>query len=256
MPQDRIPLYTGRDLRIERVRSHAASTEWSGVYATDTQRFVLPMSDAGLDIKAGAETWLVDGLTAMRLNSKLAYQLRPGRQSVRESLVVSGGRLEASDAELAFWLLCPRTLFRVHLASRRGVSAAALAATASSLVGQLSRGNMLSPSRGAVARARRLLVTAPDTFARASLHDIADASAVSAFHLARSFRRQTGLSLHQYRLRLRLAAVLARLSGGEHDLPGLAHDHGFCSQSHLGAVFLREVGVTPGQARLALATRG
>jgi AraC-like DNA-binding protein len=230
MPQDRTVLHTGPDLSIERVRSHPAATEWSGVYATETQRFVLPMTDVGLDIRAYDETWLVDGLTAMRLSSNLAYQVRPGRPSMRESLVVSGGHLGVCGATT-------------------------LAETAFSLVGQVSRGNELPPLRGAVARARRLLVTAPDTFARASLHDIADASAVSTFHLARSFRSQTGLSLHQYRLRLRLAAVLARLSGGEHDLPGLAHDHGFCSQSHLGAVFLREVGVTPSLARLAFATR-
>jgi AraC-like DNA-binding protein len=255
MPQDRTVLHTGPDLSIERVRSHPAATEWSGVYATETQRFVLPMTDVGLDIRAYDETWLVDGLTAMRLSSNLAYQVRPGRPSMRESLVVSGGHLGVCGAEPAFWLLCPRTLFRVHMASRQEVGGTTLAETAFSLVGQVSRGNELPPLRGAVARARRLLVTAPDTFARASLHDIADASAVSTFHLARSFRSQTGLSLHQYRLRLRLAAVLARLSGGEHDLPGLAHDHGFCSQSHLGAVFLREVGVTPSLARLAFATR-
>ena len=255
MPQNRTVLHSEPDLQLERVLSHPAPTEWSGVYATETQRFVLPMTDGGIDIRACDETWLVDGLTAMRLSSNLAYQLRPSRPSVRESLVVSGGHLGIFGAAPAFWLLCPRTLFRVHLASRQEVGGETLAETAVSLVEQVSHGNELSPSRGAVARARRLLVTTPDTFARASLHDIADASAVSPFHLARSFRSQTGLSLHQYRLRLRLAAVLARLSGGEHDLPGLAHDHGFCSQSHLGAVFLREVGITPSQARLAFATR-
>lgn len=122
MPQDRTVLHTGRDLRIERVRSHPASTEWSGVYATETQRFVLPMSDAGLDLRAHEETWLVDGLTAMRLSSKLAYQVRPGRQSVRESLVVSGRRLDACDAVPAFWLLCPRTLFRVPSQARLAFS--------------------------------------------------------------------------------------------------------------------------------------
>lgn len=256
MPQDRTMLHTEGDLSIERVRSHSASAGWSRVYAAETQRFVLPISDADLDIRAYDETWLVDGLTAMRLSRNLAYQVRPGRQSVRESLVVSGGRLDTRDTDPAFWLLSPRILFRVYLASLQEGDSEALAVSATALVGQVSCSHGLAPSRGAVARARRLLVTNPETFARASLHDIADASAVSPFHLARSFRRQTGLSLHQYRLRLRLAAVLARLSGGEHDLPGLAHDHGFCSQSHLGAVFLREVGITPSQARLAFAARG
>jgi len=255
MPQDRTVLHIGRDLSVERVRSHPTPTEWSLAYATETQRFVLPMSDAALDFRANDKTWLVDGLTAMNLNSNLAYQVRPGRQSVRESLVVSERQPDASDSEPEFWLLCPRMLFRVHLASRQEGVGTAVARTAAALVRQVSQGKKQSPSKGSVARARRLLATAPGTFARASMHDIADASAVSAFHLARSFRRQTGLSLHQYRQRLHLAAVLARLSDGERDLAGLAHDHGFCSQSHLGAVFRREVGVTLGQARHALAFR-
>lgn len=253
MPQDRTVLHNGRNLRIERVRSRPAPIEWSCVYATETQKFVLPMSDAGLDLRAHEQTWLVDGLTAMRLSSKLAYQLRAGTQSVRESLVVSRDRPNTSDAEPAFWLLSTRALFEIHLASRQESGSTALAAATSALVEQVSRGNALSPSTGAVARARRLLVTAPGTFARASMHDIADASSVSPFHLARSFRRQTGLSLHQYRQRLRLAAVLARLSHGERDLAGLAYDHGFCSQSHLGALFQRELGLTLGEARHALA---
>jgi len=256
MPQDRTLLHTGHDMHIERVRSHLAPAEWSGTYSTHSQRLVLPMSDAGLDIRAYDETWLVDGLTAMRLSSQLSYQMRFTSQAVHESLVVCERRLDVCDVELTFWLLCPRTLFRVHLAACQAVSVTALTATISALVEQLPGANKLSPSTGAVGRARRLLIATPETFARASLHDIADASAVSAFHLARSFRRQTGLSLHQYHQRLRLAAVLARLSGGERDLPGLAHDHGFCSQSHMGAVFLREVGVTPSQARLAFAERG
>lgn len=242
-------------MHIERVRSHLAPTEWSGTYSTHSQRLVLPMSDAGIDIRAHDQTWLLDGLTAMRLSSQLTYKMRFTSQTVHESLVVCERRLDACNVELGFWLLCPRTLFRVHLAVCRGASATGLTALISDLVEQLPGANKLMPSTGAVGRARRLLIAAPEVFARASLHDIADASAVSAFHLARSFRRQTGLSLHRYHQRLRLAAVLTRMSRGERDLPGLAHDHGFCSQSHLGAVFLREVGLTPSRARLAFAER-
>jgi AraC-like DNA-binding protein len=61
------------------------------------------------------------------------------------------------------------------------------------------------------------------------------------------------MSLHGYRQRLRLAAALQRLEEGERDLAALAHDLGYSSQSHLGAVFRRELGVTPAQARLELA---
>lgn len=43
MPQDRTLLHTGRDMQIERVRSHLAPAEWSGAYSTHSQRLVLPM---------------------------------------------------------------------------------------------------------------------------------------------------------------------------------------------------------------------
>ena len=86
-----------------------------------------------------------------------------------------------------------------------------------------------------------------------TLRDVADAACCSPFHLARSFRRHTGLSLHGYRQRLRLALALQRLEEGECDLAALAHELGYSSQSHLGSAFLRELGVTPAQARRALA---
>ena len=49
-------------------------------------------------------------------------------------------------------------------------------------------------------------------------------------------------------------AIRARLlsNPASSDLAALAHDLGYCSQSHLGAVFRREVGVTLAQARAAL----
>lgn len=101
-------------------------------------------------------------------------------------------------------------------------------------------------------RARRCLVAEVADGRTLSLHELAEAASSSPFHLARSFRRRTGLSPHQYRLHLRLAAALAQLDAGERDLAGLAHALGFCRQSHLGALLLREVGVTPGEARRAL----
>jgi len=110
------------------------------------------------------------------------------------------------------------------------------------------------PLNGTVARAKRLLAETADREARLSMHALADAVSRSPFHLARSFRQQTGLSLHQYRQHLRLATAMDRLTSGDRDLAGIAHDLGYCSQSHLGAVFRREVGVTLGEARRTLAT--
>jgi len=77
----------------------------------------------------------------------------------------------------------------------------------------------------------------------------------SPFHLARVFRRMTGLSLHQYLTRLRLRAALERLADGESDLTALALALGFASHSHFSNAFRREFRVTPSAFRLDLRSK-
>ena len=77
----------------------------------------------------------------------------------------------------------------------------------------------------------------------------------SPFHLARVFRRMTGLSLHQYLTRLRLRTALERLADGESDLTALAIALGFASHSHFSDVFRREFNVTPSAFRLGLRSK-
>jgi AraC-like DNA-binding protein len=69
---------------------------------------------------------------------------------------------------------------------------------------------------------------------------------VSAFHLARLFRRQTGFSLHGYRTRIRLLQALDRVAEARGALTDLALDLGFSSQSHFTDAFRRAFGVPPG----------
>jgi AraC-like DNA-binding protein len=59
----------------------------------------------------------------------------------------------------------------------------------------------------------------------------ARAVGVSAYHLSRTFRAVTGLTLSRYRIRLRLRRVLERLADGERDLAGLAAEAGFADQA-------------------------
>jgi AraC-like DNA-binding protein len=106
----------------------------------------------------------------------------------------------------------------------------------------------------AVRRAQRFMVAGVNAADGMpwTLHDVADAACCSLFHLSRLFRRHLGTGLHGYRQRLRLATALQRLEDGERNLAALAHDLGFASQSHLGLVFQREIGITPAQARREL----
>jgi AraC family transcriptional regulator len=80
-----------------------------------------------------------------------------------------------------------------------------------------------------------------------SLSDIARAVFSSPFHLARVFRRKTGLSLHRQLTRLRLRDALEHLANGKPDLTGLALDLGFSSHAHFSHSFRHEFGSTPSE---------
>jgi AraC-like DNA-binding protein len=84
---------------------------------------------------------------------------------------------------------------------------------------------------------------------RLTLDELGRAVNVSPFHLARSFRRHTGYTLHGYRTNLRLRAALERLTAGDEDVAEIARAVGYSSHSHLTASFRRIFGVPPSRAR-------
>lgn len=71
----------------------------------------------------------------------------------------------------------------------------------------------------------------------------------SPYHLSRVFRAETGSTLHQYRLRLRLAAAVRTILEGCDDLTALALDLGFSSHSHFTEAFRRRFGLAPSSLR-------
>jgi AraC-like DNA-binding protein len=87
---------------------------------------------------------------------------------------------------------------------------------------------------------------------RLTLDQLGRAVNVSPFHLARSFRRHTGYTLHEYRTQLRLRAALERLAQGDEDLVVIARAVGYSSHSHLTASFRRVFGVPPSRMRRRL----
>lgn len=72
---------------------------------------------------------------------------------------------------------------------------------------------------------------------------------VSAYHLARVFRRHTGYSLHEFRLQLRLRAGLQQIPERPGDLAGLAADLGFAHHSHFTHAFRASFGTVPSRHR-------
>lgn len=105
-----------------------------------------------------------------------------------------------------------------------------------------------------VQRARAFIAAEPE--ADHGLAAVASAAACSPFHLARLFRRQTGMTIRGYRLRLRLATALHHLADGATDLAGLAVRTGFSDHSHMTASFRKVFGSTPSALRERLGRGG
>jgi AraC family transcriptional regulator len=111
------------------------------------------------------------------------------------------------------------------------------------------------PSAAALADAAKAWL-APRVTHHLALASIARAIDCSVFHLCRSFRRATGLTLHAYRDEVRLRLALERLEHGERDLSRLALDLGYSSHSHFTAAFRQSFGTPPSNARKLLIVRG
>jgi AraC-like DNA-binding protein len=70
---------------------------------------------------------------------------------------------------------------------------------------------------------------------------------LSSFHLLRVFRRETGLTPHQYALQLRLRRTLLELEDSPPRLAELATGAGFSSHAHFSSAFRAAWGLTPQQ---------
>ena len=277
MPQQRTLLHADAAWTVERVRKHAAPVQWSATYEAASGRWVVP-TDGLLEFQLAGVVVLLDGLTALGLPQGMPYQMRPLQPTAQTSIVacVQTGAAQHGTSWLAGLQVCtlsPRAMWELRTkclspgsspAPHEGKVSAAAGGATQALHAVLLPGAPRTPAASqpaqvpaappSVARARRFMAQQVHAASgeRWSLGDAADVAGCSAFHLAHLFRRHLGQSLHGYRQRLRMASALQRLEAGEADLAALAHDLGYCSQSHLGAVFRGEVGVTLGQARAAL----
>jgi AraC-like DNA-binding protein len=71
----------------------------------------------------------------------------------------------------------------------------------------------------------------------------------SPFHLSRVFHEITGLTIPQYRKRLRIHDALRRLNDGEHDLAAIAMASGFADHSHMTRSIVAQYGDPPSRLR-------
>jgi len=82
-----------------------------------------------------------------------------------------------------------------------------------------------------------------------SLAGMAAAANLSPYHFARSFKRSTGLTPHQYVLRRRIERAKEMLLATDLPVGAVARRAGFASPSHFSQQFKRAVGVPPSALR-------
>jgi AraC-like DNA-binding protein len=118
-----------------------------------------------------------------------------------------------------------------------------------------------SGRRSATVAARRRLVGDSLELLHASFHEpfglleLARRVGASPYHLSRVFRDVTGVTISEYRIRLRLHAVLGRLEEGDDDLAAVAADTGFADHGHMTRTVTRFLGAAPSELRARLGSR-
>jgi AraC-like DNA-binding protein len=93
--------------------------------------------------------------------------------------------------------------------------------------------------RRMVQEVREAIIADP---ADADFGDLAQAVGHTRFHVSRIFSRVTGMTLSQFRNRVRVAIALERLADGHKSLAILSADLGFADQSHLSRVVRAHTG--------------
>ena len=109
--------------------------------------------------------------------------------------------------------------------------------------------NGLSPQRWA--RVRDYIETHLDD--RLTLTDLAAVASLSPYHFSRSFKQAVGVGPQRYIMRRRIERAKTLMRRTNRSLAWIAQEAGFTDQSHLTTMFRREIGLTPGRFRTALA---
>jgi AraC-like DNA-binding protein len=122
------------------------------------------------------------------------------------------------------------------------------------LVCLLGRHGTARPRSGGAApcvlKAIERMTSAPDE--NVSLGELAALSGVSRFQLLRGFMRTVGCTPHAYLIQLRVRLARRLLGEGQTPVEAAALA-GFADQSHMTRTFVRQLGITPGRYRAAIA---
>jgi AraC family transcriptional regulator len=168
--------------------------------------------------------------SAVDVHTRVGFHDEPGAALIRllEAEVVSGGLSGALYRDHLTYALASRLVSDRALAGRSGPS----------------------ENRLPVPRLRRVVERIEaDLSTDLDLKTLAAESGYSRNHFLRMFRAATGLTPHQYLLRVRVKQAQALLKDRSRRLIDVAFACGFSSDSHLSRTFHQLVGVTPSEYR-------
>jgi AraC-like DNA-binding protein len=269
-------LFHGTLVEVSDVRCRVRSAHCGAEEYATGHWLVLPRSGAFVK-HSGARTIIADAAHAIFFNAGESYRVsHPAGLAdacttvvfsttvLREVAVSVGAREPSADRafHLTHAMLSPRSMLLHHWLQRRCSlmpdARLAIEEDSMTLLEHVFRDaghqqQHRSATRDRTARVRRDLVEATRLELLASpgharsLAELAQAVATSPFHLTRVFRRELGLPVHQYLVRLRLGLALERLMNGDESLSRIAFDLGFASHSHFSAAFRRVYGASPTQ---------
>ncbi|WP_271274330.1 helix-turn-helix domain-containing protein [Aliamphritea hakodatensis] len=78
-----------------------------------------------------------------------------------------------------------------------------------------------------------------------SLEDISDVCNLSTFHMARSFKKETGETVHHYVMRRRVEKAAALLKSSTLSITAIAYEVGYLRPATMNHNFIKIIGVTP-----------
>lgn len=185
-----------------------------------------------------------DACTSVQLKAESWWQLagepqRPGAVYVDARLELAHRRLLATCRDDPDYQLAEDLVRLVATALRAAVRRPIPAGSAA----RCSDRRMVAQARDAIRQADPAAV---------GLFPLAAALEVSPYRLSRSFSRELGVSVTQYRNRVRIGQALDLLRSGDTPLADVAVTLGFADQAHLSRSVRQHTGRTPATVRREL----
>lgn len=242
-------IFSGPIVRISEVRCRSRKSGCGEVEQETTPRLVLPRQGAFAYHFTTREEVVADANTAIALHPQMEFKVShpiDGGDCCTVFEFVDERPLEHLRGAVT---MPSRAAFSARLARTAALgnaSALAVEEHALACAGALQTHIGRPAAHYLVERAKAAI--AQDPFGDRSLTQIASDVGASPYYLTRRFRRATGMSLHAYRMQLRLQSGLERAAAGE-PLARVAVDCGFAHHSHFTAAFRKHFGSVPCELR-------